>query len=230
MAENFDEISKKVQELEAQYASDKKMIKAVFYVAVFLITAFFGITFATIGTKVNEAIKEEGIQKLTAQIEQEIKNAEDTNQKINGFLVTAQNDSSAIDAIRSKTETDEENLKKIIPKGTVAAFNLDTCPSGWNFYNNAAGRVVVGAGSGGGLTHRSINDSGGEEKHKLTVAELPEHRHQLPTFNGLPGSSEVGSGHHGKDFVPKEFSDYSGKNSPHNNMQPFIVLTYCIKE
>ncbi|MGJ3244926.1 MAG: tail fiber protein [Elainellaceae cyanobacterium] len=39
------------------------------------------------------------------------------------------------------------------------------------------GRVPVGVGQGAGLTDRQLGQSGGEEAHKLTVAEMPQHGH-----------------------------------------------------
>ena len=39
------------------------------------------------------------------------------------------------------------------------------------------GRTVVAAGTGSGLTARTLGDVVGEEKHKLTEAELAAHRH-----------------------------------------------------
>jgi microcystin-dependent protein len=39
------------------------------------------------------------------------------------------------------------------------------------------GRCAVGSGSGTGLTARAIGTSGGEERHTLTVAEMPSHNH-----------------------------------------------------
>lgn len=42
---------------------------------------------------------------------------------------------------------------------------------------NFCGRVLLGAGSGAGLTPRTIGEMIGEEAHKLTAAELAAHNH-----------------------------------------------------
>ena len=40
-----------------------------------------------------------------------------------------------------------------------------------------AGRVPVGIGSNGTTNYSTVEETGGEEKHKLTVAEMPSHTH-----------------------------------------------------
>ena len=42
---------------------------------------------------------------------------------------------------------------------------------------DAQGRVLVGAGSGSGLTSRNLNDKGGEENHQLVINEIAAHNH-----------------------------------------------------
>src|SRR3954447_6125965 len=39
------------------------------------------------------------------------------------------------------------------------------------------GRVPVGAGTGAGLTARTLGAAGGEENHTLSAAEMPSHNH-----------------------------------------------------
>jgi len=119
----------------------------------------------------------------------------------------------------------------LVPAESVIAFNLKHCPNGWSEYKEAEGRVIVGAGKGNGLQVRRFNSTGGEEDHKLTIDEMPIHKHQLPTYNGNPqsGSHEVGYGSFGQDWAPVEYSKEEGGDKSHNNMQPYIALTYCIK-
>jgi microcystin-dependent protein len=91
------------------------------------------------------------------------------------------------------------------------------------------GRAVIGAGQGSGLANRVIGDSGGEETHQLTEAELAAHSHSYtpPIFNvdieapGAPDLFAAGIG------APTATSS-AGGDSAHNNMQPYLVLTWGI--
>lgn len=89
------------------------------------------------------------------------------------------------------------------------------------------GRVVVGVGTGSGLTARALNDGGGEETHQLSVAELPAHHHgyQLDTWGpfATPGTG-VGTQ---INRVLNDTTD-TGSGTAHNTMQPFRALNYAI--
>ncbi|MFQ3244837.1 MAG: hypothetical protein ACI9SP_001473 [Arenicella sp.] len=124
-------------------------------------------------------------------------------------------------------------FKTALPKGAVMAFNLASCPNGWKEYEALRGRVIVGSGQGidagnsALLTSRSLNSSGGEEKHQLTVAEMPSHQHS-GEFGGGPHSYEHHQNNHRLNGEnPKKLTGATGGNTPHNNMQPFHVLMYC---
>jgi len=89
------------------------------------------------------------------------------------------------------------------------------------------GRTLIGAGTGSGLSPRTLADIGGEETHQLTVGEMPSHTHAQaqsflsstvvpPPLDGLspnPLSNRTGS---------------TGGDGDHNNMQPFAVVNYAI--
>lgn len=106
---------------------------------------------------------------------------------------------------------------------------------------NLSGRVVVGQGSGSGLTSRSMGATGGAETHTLTTGEIPSHSHTsnatggavgLITANGLNTASEVDSSAVEPNLyaAPAALSiDNAGGGGAHNNMQPFAVLNYIIR-
>lgn len=106
---------------------------------------------------------------------------------------------------------------------------------------NLSGRVVVGQGSGSGLTSRSMGATGGAETHTLTTGEIPSHSHTsnatggglgLMTANGLNTAAEVDSSAVEPNLyaAPAALSiDNEGGGGAHNNMQPFAVLNYIIR-
>lgn len=106
------------------------------------------------------------------------------------------------------------------------------------------GRAIIGAGAGVDLTERLMGESGGTEAHTLIVAELPAHDHTTdphqhfydkPVLNldlEAPGAPDILA--LGQPFVPTLTSsegvtvNITGEDQPHNNMQPFHTLRYCI--
>lgn len=61
------------------------------------------------------------------------------------------------------------------------------------------GRVIVGAGSGSGLTTRTRGQTGGEENHSLVTGELASHNHGasgLSTGSSGTGISDSGHAHY----------------------------------
>jgi microcystin-dependent protein len=69
-------------------------------------------------------------------------------------------------------------------------------------------RLVVGAGTGPGLTSRSLGQMQGTATETLTLAEMPAHSHLDPE-NGIQ-------------------SGVAGGSAPENNVQPEIALRYLI--
>ncbi len=123
----------------------------------------------------------------------------------------------------------------IIPARTVAYFELANCPEGWQRYNEGVGRVTLAANDQeNDLSVRKLKAIGGEEKHKLTLAELPKHTHVYDDWYYYDAGDEpeyaTGEGDDvGMRQHQKRRTEPEGHNIAHNNMPPFIVLLQCIK-
>ena len=98
------------------------------------------------------------------------------------------------------------------------------------------GRVPMGAGTGDGLTARSLGDEVGTETHTLTTAQMPSHNHNVQenSSNGTilgghftPGGSSY-AGNIGSSAAPV-FVTNTGGGGSHPNVQPSLVTNYIIK-
>ena len=98
------------------------------------------------------------------------------------------------------------------------------------------GRTPIHVGSG-----HTLGERGGEQAHTLSIAELPEHVHVLQgsndTAQNVPSSSTVlgvtnpqqgyGAPSSLTAMAPNVVTNTGGSGA-HLNMQPFLVLSFCI--
>jgi microcystin-dependent protein len=91
------------------------------------------------------------------------------------------------------------------------------------------GRSPLGAGTGTGLSPRALGNTGGEEAHQLTVAELASHSHALQehplTGTAVPPPLDAA------DALPHIINSTgsTGNDVAHNTMHPFLVTNFLIK-
>lgn len=159
-----------------------------------------------------------------------------------------------------------------LPAGTITMFAGSTAPAGWlicdgrsvsstdfpelyavigttyggygsNFQlPDLRGRFPVGKDTG---TFASLGGKGGEEKHTLTIAEMPAHQHSgndrawhdKQKKNGQQWF--VGLNHDGGSWMANAANDgltnqdtatgTTGSGQPHNNLPPYVVINYIIK-
>jgi len=90
------------------------------------------------------------------------------------------------------------------------------------------GRTAIGAGTGSGLSARTLGATGGAETHTLTVAEMPSHSHNAyasdtpnPNHYGIPRYDQEAG-------ITTVGIQPTGGGGSHNNMQPFAVVKYII--
>jgi microcystin-dependent protein len=77
------------------------------------------------------------------------------------------------------------------------------------------GRTIIGVGTGPGLTTRPLGVKDGEERHTLTLNEMPSHSHTGTTSsNGSHSHTATDSGHtHTQTTINDDFNS-SGGNPP----------------
>ncbi len=98
---------------------------------------------------------------------------------------------------------------------------------------NLQGRVPIHFGIS------SLGEVGGEQGHTLSVAELPTHTHSAVASSnaadqGSPQgnywaveSSNAYSSAYDNSMAPQALS-LTGGSQPHDNMPPYLVLSFCI--
>ncbi|GAA0319604.1 tail fiber protein [Bacillus carboniphilus] len=150
--------------------------------------------------------------------------------------------------------------------GEVRAFSIPYAPRGWAQCNgqtlsiaqNQALYALLGTTYGGNgqttfclpnLNGRvpvhpdqqstRLGEMGGEERHTLTVSEIPAHNHTVSGSNGEPNTpiltNNVWTASSTKPFAATPTTPMSsnslsatGDGSPHENRQPYTVVNYCI--
>lgn len=109
------------------------------------------------------------------------------------------------------------------------------------------GRTVIGVGTGAGLTARTRGQTGGAEVHQLGVTEIPAHGHDIyagtdnTSGNSVAAANAGARGFAGSNSVSglttitnfpgsgQQAVRNAGGNGSHNNMQPFMALSYIIR-
>lgn len=117
------------------------------------------------------------------------------------------------------------------------------------------GRIPIGAGTGSGLTARTLGQSIGEETHQLTISELPSHSHTTQEPNGgsghrhTHGSANSNTPSGSSNFInslmlavitagsvadtvsttPTINHSTTGSNTAHANMMPCLPAAFMIK-
>lgn len=101
------------------------------------------------------------------------------------------------------------------------------------------GRVPMGSGQGPGLTNRTRGEMAGVESVTLLQNQMPAHSHAVACSsddgNGgsPPGNYPASSGNPiysnaANSTMNPGMIGAAGGSQPHNNMQPYLVLNYCI--
>ena len=100
------------------------------------------------------------------------------------------------------------------------------------------GRVPIHMG---GINGYVIGQNGGEVAHTLTMAEMPTHTHAMAATSAAavagvgPGSGIPAVAAHApyrsgspQPLVAMHAMNSTGGSQPHNNMQPYLRINFCI--
>jgi len=102
------------------------------------------------------------------------------------------------------------------------------------------GRVPIGQGNGAGLTPRVVGEEGGEAAVSLIATEMPMHTHlancsSQQTANQPEGAYWASTGRGANAYAATASTTLSpfaaqpaGGSQPHNNMQPYLGMTFII--
>jgi microcystin-dependent protein len=110
---------------------------------------------------------------------------------------------------------------------------------------NLQDNVPLGAGNGAGLSQYVVGEQVGQTTVTLTTPEMPQHSHQVsgnpnvadlktPTAGTAFARSAQGNAYApdtGNAFDPMDataFSAFTGGSGPHNNLQPYLAVTFII--
>ena len=138
-----------------------------------------------------------------------------------------------VDTRATKIETRVTSLENQVnadkltayPVGAIYMSVSSTSPAslfGGTWTQWGSGRVPIGINSSDS-DFKTVEKTGGEKEHTLTVGEMPSHKHDFgQQFTGMP----VSSGNYGYYMIAGTQTDViknTGGNQPHNNLQPYIT-------
>jgi microcystin-dependent protein len=107
---------------------------------------------------------------------------------------------------------------------------------------NMQGSAPMHPGQGNGLSLHDLGETGGSDTVTLLASEIPAHSHQVMAFNAngnrlTPVGNAISRVVGATPYIPPatllvNMSDQAiapaGGDQPHNNMQPYLTLNFCI--
>jgi hypothetical protein len=139
--------------------------------------------------------------------------------------------------LQNKLDSYITNKVKGVPSQAIVSFDIaDGCPEGWDTFNDAKSRFIIGAGRGEDLSSRPFRSLSNVESVKLREANIPAHQHDTliavveptPWGNGSSKNAVVGTSF---QHFQTALSSPSGKSDPDgvSILPPYIALTFCKK-
>lgn len=125
----------------------------------------------------------------------------------------------------------------------TALFSLLGTTYGGNGVSNFAlpnlqGRAPMQPGQGPGLSSHDLGETGGSETVTLLESQIPAHAHVMqaatstaavnPSSSVVPGAAPMYASGPVAGAMAANMAGPVGGNQPHNNMQPYLTLNFCI--
>ena len=118
-----------------------------------------------------------------------------------------------------KEEFKKDLLEKVYPIGSYYWSEKDISPEELfgGKWEKIEGRFLFASDS-----NHKVGETGGEERHKLTIDEMPNHSHEFKTHVESIFASNKGYGeaHMGNSTAT---TSSTGNSQPHNNMPPYLT-------
>jgi microcystin-dependent protein len=120
------------------------------------------------------------------------------------------------------------NTDLVYPIGSIYLSVKNVNPSkyfGGTWTAWGSGRVPVGVDSNQ-TEFSTVEKTGGEKKHTLTINEIPSHNHNLPgrVLYYTAGGGEAFRELSGRDVAGNNSTSFdTGGGQSHNNLQPYIT-------
>ena len=106
---------------------------------------------------------------------------------------------------------------------------------------NLLGSAAMHPGQGQGLSLRDLGEVSGSETITLLTSEMPAHNHSLASTNDDGNNTNPGGRYFGRGNalylnpsgqqqvqMAQQMLYPAGSSLPHNNMQPYLTLNFCI--
>lgn len=147
----------------------------------------------------------------------------DINTLISGMQTTINGLQTTIGNMQT---TISEQFNKFFPIGSLYytgddGFDPNTAEGWQGTWSKIEGRFILGSSE-----DYTVNSTGGEATHTLTVDELAPHSHTQNVTTGSGGPalrSDYNADDHGNVYSQGITTDSAGGGQPHNNMPPYEV-------
>lgn len=165
--------------------------------------------------------------------------------RVNNLQELAKNkaENKALKELKDEVELLKKQ-KQAVPIGLIALWGkpANEIPEGWREYVNLRGKMPIGLDPDYVKKPEDSQDyglnqvlkQGGERSHKLTIAEMPKHKHDAVNDGSGNDSDSRGDGtafnmdfwevvHNRRNVIQIE---PTGGDQPHNNMPPYRVVQF----